>query len=574
MGKKINLKRNLRGDLKNILKYISQKMPRIIPKTIPKTILTRNLKIGARINLVVFFLCFTALIIGILGLRTANQINQDLNRVYNNNLLMLKNLGEAQATFESQRVAIYEYILSEDESDKVQRQVNAINMMAKLEKSISLIAEGDFSDQDKSVLDTGKDKLGEYKKIVEKVFQVGAEDTADSSEVDHLALDIIRNEGAEAVSSINQTLLFLMATQVRLAEDTKQAADAQYEKTKSQMVIIIVCSIGIALALGMILSRSISKPIRSVAVHAGVIAGGDFTQAVPESYIKRKDEIGTLAVGFKNMQSQLNDLIRTIMGSAENIAAGTQQMSASTQQISGGAQEQSEQIRQVSENIQKVTATAKQVTERANSAWEVAHKAKETSQTGEAHIENVKNGMKTIDDTMGKLNDHSMKIGEIVNVISEIADQTNLLALNAAIEAARAGEHGRGFAVVAEEVRKLAERSGKATKEIVHIITTIQKDTVDAVKASRKGEKIAVEANQAFSAIHQLITGNADMVNEIVAAIQQVEVGLEQVSVAAETISAVTEEATAGVEEISASAEDMAGMADKLQTMVQNFRIV
>lgn len=564
---KFNLKFNLKSDLKTVLKNT----PKTILKTVLKIIQKRELKIGARINLVVFFFCITALIIGVLGVKTSNQINQDLEGVYNNNLMMLKTLGEAKADFQSQRVAIYDYILTEDEGEMISWQVKAINFMKSLEEDLKLVEETGLSQKDKELLDSGRQSLDEYNKSMEKVFNTLSQDTPETR---NLAFDIIHNEVTKAVSGIDQTLNFLMVTQVRLAEDTKKAADAQYQKTKNQMIIIIILSVGIALALGTILSRSIAKPIKFVANHAGIIAEGDFTNVVPEKFAKRKDEIGTLAIGFKNMQSQLNDLIRTIMSSAENLAAATQQMSASTEQISGGAQEQSDQIQQVSENIQKVAVTAKQVTEKANSAWDIAHKAKETSQTGQTYIENVQNGMKTIDDTMEKLNNNSAKIGEIVDVISEIADQTNLLSLNAAIEAARAGEHGRGFAVVADEVRKLAERSGKATKEISQIIATIKKDTVDAVKASNKGEQIAVEANQAFSAIHKLITSNADMVNEIVVAIEQVELGVEQVSAAAEAISAVTEEAAAGIEEISASAEDMTGMADKLQTMVQKFKII
>ncbi|MEL7568053.1 MAG: methyl-accepting chemotaxis protein [Dehalobacterium sp.] len=560
---KSNQNRNSKTPLKEALWSILNAFGEIVKK--------RNLRIGARINLIVFFLCIAALIIGVLGLRTSSKINEDLDTIYYKNLLVLKALGDAKTDFQSQRVTIYDYVLTDDPGQLITLEITAVNLMNNFEDDLKIIENGGLNEKDKEILNSIKTPLEEYKSIMEKVFDTYSQE---STENRNIAIDIVHNEVASAVSNIETYLNILMATQVRLAEDTKKAANAQFQETRNLMTIIIILSIAIALILGIILSRSISKPIKTVVNHAEIIAGGDFTNAVPEKLLKRKDEIGALAIGFKDMQSQLNDLIRTIMGSAENLAAATQQMSASTEQITGGAQEQSDQIQQVSDNIQNVAATAKKVTEKAQGAWDIAYKAKETSQTGQTYIENVRTGMKTIDDTMVKLSGNSAKIGEIVDVISEIADQTNLLSLNAAIEAARAGEHGRGFAVVADEVRKLAERSAKATKEIVNIIATIKKDTEDAVKASNKGEQIAVEANQAFGAIHNLITSNADMVNEIVAAIEQVENGVEQVSAAAEAISAVTEEAAAGLEEISASAGDMSNMADNLQTIVQKFKIV
>lgn len=526
-------------------------------------------KIGARVNLIVFFLCIAILIIGVLGVRTASLLNQDLNHVYNSNMGVLQQLVDVKIAFQNHRIFGYEYALAQEKYDKDKSLAATEDAMNSLEAGLKALEKADYFQKDQDSLLSMQKALDEYKFITEKIIQASVQENPDAQ---GMALGIVLSEGPAVINKLDQAINLLMDTQVRLAEDTKKAADARYQKTESQLMIIIVLCVIISLIYGVMLSRGISKLIGLVAAHAGIIAEGDFSQAVPENLLKRKDEIGMLAAAFNHMQDRLSGLIGSIMGSSESLAAATQQMSASTEEISGGAQEQSDQIQQVSMNIERVAGMSKQVVEKAQQAFAVAHKAKETAQKGETAIKNVKTGIETIDGTMEKLNDNSEKIGEIVDVINDIADQTNLLALNAAIEAARAGEHGRGFAVVADEVRKLAEHSGKATKEIIQLIATIQKDTADAVTASRKGGQIAVEANQAFLEIHHLVSSNAEMVKDIVDAIRQVEADTGQVAAAGERISAATEESAAGVEEVSASAQEMAQMAERLQTMVSNFK--
>jgi len=158
----------------------------------------------------------------------------------------------------------------------------------------------------------------------------------------------------------------------------------------------------------------------------------------------------------------------------------------------------------------------------------------------------------------------SQKIGEIIQVIDDIAEQTNLLALNAAIEAARAGEHGKGFAVVADEVRKLAERSGKATKEIAELITNIQRGTKVAVDSMQVGTRevesgveLAQDAGQSLKEIVQGVNTAGEQVHKIMEIINEILTGSEEVSKAVNNVAAITEENSAATEEMSASAEEV-----------------
>jgi methyl-accepting chemotaxis protein len=188
--------------------------------------------------------------------------------------------------------------------------------------------------------------------------------------------------------------------------------------------------------------------------------------------------------------------------------------------------------------------------------------------------------VKTSAATVHALGNSSDKIGEIVQVIDDIADQTNLLALNAAIEAARAGEQGRGFAVVADEVRKLAERTTKATKEIAVMIKTIQRDTAGAVDSMEKGtaevEKGKLLADEASNSLSLIIEGSEDVVNistQVATASEEQAATAEQISKNIESINKVTNENSAGVLQIANAAEELNKQTESLQDLVSQFKL-
>ena len=248
-----------------------------------------------------------------------------------------------------------------------------------------------------------------------------------------------------------------------------------------------------------------------------------------------------------------------------------------------------------------MSAGIQQVAANTNNVAGTSDKTAVAAQEGNQAIETAVKQMNTIEQTVSKsatvvekLGERSKEIGQIVDTISGIAGQTNLLALNAAIEAARAGEQGKGFAVVAEEVRKLAEQSQEAAKQIADLIGGIQAETETAVSAMqdgtkevRKGSEVVNTAGKDFAAIATLVKEVSKEVQDISAAIQQMASGSQQIvdsvksidniskntAEHAQTVSAAAEEQSASMEQIAASSQSLAKMAETLQSAISHFKI-
>ena len=331
--------------------------------------------------------------------------------------------------------------------------------------------------------------------------------------------------------------------------------------------------------------KYLERNIEYLLVEMDKFAVGDLTvQVKPE---KKGDAVSKLMEAFNNVVANLRNMIIKVSESAQATSSSSAQISSSVEEMSAGVQEQSTQTAEVASSVEEMTQT---ILETSNHTREVADKSQMTAENARAGVDKVydtKKGMDNIfssTEQTGKvistLAQKTDQIGEITQVIDDIADQTNLLALNAAIEAARAGEQGRGFAVVADEVRKLAERTTKATKEIADTIKAIQDGVHDAnvsmVEATNT-VKVGLQLTEEVESSLQKIVEHAVSVNDLAA---QVSASSEEQSKAAEEISrsidginTISQESANGVRQIASATEDLNRLTENLYNLVSNFVI-
>jgi methyl-accepting chemotaxis protein len=360
--------------------------------------------------------------------------------------------------------------------------------------------------------------------------------------------------------------------------------DADRRRAVWSGVLAMVLGMAVALLISLAITRSLTRPMDELVKATEKIANGDLNVSVN---VTGKDELGMLAGSFNTMISNVRRVVEQINNATGTLAASSEELSATSEELSKGSHELATQTEQVVTAMTEVSQTIMDMAKNASQAADASKTTADTATKGKQVIETTAAGMASIAitvqgaaSTIEELGRSSAQIGEIVATINGIADQTNLLALNAAIEAARAGEQGRGFAVVADEVRKLAERTSQATKDIGQRIKSIQQAAAESVDAMKKGsdevDKGVGLANEASGSLNSIVTASSnatDMVQRIAAATEEQSAATEQVSQNMETISGITRQSAVSTEQIKSSAEGLAKLAVELKETASWFKM-
>ncbi len=534
----------------------------------------RNRRIATKLALALGVNVVLMGLVGYVGIREISRAQEHLNEL-NNDAQASAHLKEAQAQLIYISRAVGNAILEQDEA-AIERQVAEI-------KKRDATFRKEFEEHKMRLA------LAEHKASAVELERLYNELRPEQDEIVKLAKQHAQEEARARLKKIRATaddiderMDALSRSKLEFLQKEDAEGKAAYDRVLKFSLTMIGAAMFLALWIGALVTLSITRPVLLAVDVARKIAKGELDQTVKSTSrdemgwllhelkemiaslrqmagvaqriaagdlaveVRSQSEKDVLGNAFSDMVVKLSQIIGEVREGADALSSATAQVSASSQSLSQGTSEQAASVEETTSSLEQMNASITQNAEHSSQMEQMVVKS----------AKEVEEGSKAVTETV-----EAMKaIAEKISIIDEIAYQTNLLALNAAIEAARAGEHGKGFAVVATEVRKLAERSQTAAKEIG--------DLADS------SVKVANRAWELLAALVPSIRKTADLVQEVAAASQEQSTGVAQINKAMSEVDQVTQRNATWAEELASTAQEMASQAEALQQLMGFFRTV
>ena len=537
-----------------------------------------NIKIGMRLTLAFALILVFVVIMALVAFNKMANIQDSLEQITKSNNVKISLANDALKAFGNLKEALLSIAAAQTEEQRLEEKREVGEARKKYREALDALTTKETSKEGQALLA----KIREAIKIAavpnNEVIKLAEAGKSVEAGQHYIIVGMPLND------KLDDEFSGMLEYQNKQANSRYNEAVSSYNSARLFLGIIAGGIIVLSLCISFVITRSIINPIANLASQADLMAQGDLRATFTNN---SRDEIGQLSNSFQTMSENLRSIIGQVSSTSTQVTTASHQLNTTAERIANGAEEVAAQAGTVATAGEEMSATSSEIAQNCQMAAEGAQLASQTASNGAEVVERTVAVMGQIAEkvqesarTLESLGVRSDQIGAIIGTIEDIADQTNLLALNAAIEAARAGEQGRGFAVVADEVRALAERTTRATKEIGVMIKAIQSETKNAVTAMEQGVKQveygtveAAKSGQALQGIMEQINAVAMQVNQIATAAEEQTATTSEISNNMMKITQVVHQSSQGAHESASAAAQLNGNAEELQRLVRQFKL-
>lgn len=520
-----------------------------------------KMRVGTRIISAMSAICVIIVLMGAYSLYHMNTMNGYVDSIYSDSLVSIQQLTTADLNFEKMRAVTFYHLTNSNSQGNIAFSNDAQGYYDNVLAALKDYQAGGLTDTETTFLTNLRSQLAQYNSTSERML----------GENSKTALQADTAASSAQANTIDGKFASLLKNEMGEARGRAASALADNHTARATFLLAIALALILTFGLGFLLSRSIANPLGELDRVAGRIAGGNLTGDV--TLTDGEDEISSLTRSMHKMSENLREFIKRIQENARIVAGSSRQLNANAERTSAAASDTASAITEIAATMDDVARNTQEVAEVSERASKKAEEGMRGASRITSQMEAIAQSSHNASAVVEALTKTLDQVTGIVDLITSIADQTNLLALNAAIEAARAGEQGRGFAVVAEEVRKLAEQSAGAGKDIYQLISQVHTESGRAVDAMAEGDKDVREGTTVIADVGMRFEDIVKLVDNLSDRIQSLAAASEQISAGVQNVVGATDKQTSAMVEVSGATEALAGMADDLNQLAAHYQI-